>query len=90
MLEDRFQLDRGNPHHLWLLTNLFLSEIQEDCERFQREWNMHPISTPGVGDKSPFVSHVLNLQAGMRSEISIGYEVVGRCDARIHCGGAGR
>ncbi|KAL0564182.1 hypothetical protein V5O48_017872 [Marasmius crinis-equi] len=48
-------LNRGSfiwGSHLWLLHDLFLNTINEDCRQFQREWNSHPISRLGK-DKSP-------------------------------------
>ncbi|KAJ7900444.1 hypothetical protein B0H13DRAFT_1622444 [Mycena leptocephala] len=46
-------LDRKNPGHLWLLHHLFLDMINEDCEEFRREWNLHPISGRTTNDQSP-------------------------------------
>ncbi|KAJ7722312.1 hypothetical protein B0H16DRAFT_1334770, partial [Mycena metata] len=46
-LERLHRLDRDNPHHLWLLHRLFLSQINEDCKTFQDHWNHHPISGKG-------------------------------------------
>ncbi|KAK7016173.1 hypothetical protein R3P38DRAFT_3321557 [Favolaschia claudopus] len=51
-LEALHGLDRGNPHHLWLLHFLFLDLINEDCDSFRSEWNCHPISGEGH-DQSP-------------------------------------
>ncbi|KAH7903565.1 hypothetical protein BJ138DRAFT_1020415, partial [Hygrophoropsis aurantiaca] len=51
-LERLHQLDRSNHHHLWLLHQLFLSEISDDCKIFCEEWNAHPISGEGH-DQSP-------------------------------------
>lgn len=54
-LERLHQLDRKNPHHLWLLHLLFLDAINQDCTDWQQFWNCHPIS--GFGhDRSPEVS----------------------------------
>ena len=47
-------LDHSDPHHLWLLHYLFLSEINADCAAFCEEWNAHPISGEGH-DQSPNV-----------------------------------
>ena len=49
-------LDPGDPNHLWLLHVLFLDDIDEDCQVFRDEWNCHPISGPGMKNKSPQVS----------------------------------
>ncbi|KAJ6568265.1 hypothetical protein DFH09DRAFT_917831, partial [Mycena vulgaris] len=51
-LEALHGLDRGNPNHLWLIHRLFLDMINNDCERFQAEWNAHPVSGAGH-DQSP-------------------------------------
>ncbi|KIO16539.1 hypothetical protein M407DRAFT_53467, partial [Tulasnella calospora MUT 4182] len=50
-LERLHGLDPGNPHHLWLLHFIFLSEINQDADDFRRDWNLHPIST--AGNRSP-------------------------------------
>lgn len=54
-LEELHGLERSNPHHLWLLHQLFLGAINEDCQKFQGDWNSHPISGEGH-NKSPNVS----------------------------------
>jgi hypothetical protein len=51
------RLDRKNPHHLWLLHELFLDGINADCKTFQEQWNAHPISGRETGNKSPNVCH---------------------------------
>ncbi|KAJ7094250.1 hypothetical protein C8R43DRAFT_1092450 [Mycena crocata] len=51
-LEAIHGLDRSNPHHLWLLHQLFLDAINEDCDEFRAAWNCHPISGEGH-DLSP-------------------------------------
>ncbi|KAJ7214025.1 hypothetical protein GGX14DRAFT_360623 [Mycena pura] len=53
-LEALHGLDRGNPHHLWLLHKLFLDLINDDCDEFRAEWNCHPILGEGH-DRSPNV-----------------------------------
>lgn len=40
-------LERDNPHHIWLLHSLFLDEIRNDCDKFQKDWNSHPLSGKG-------------------------------------------
>lgn len=55
-LEHLHGLDPDRPEHLWLLHMLFLDAINEDCQRFQREWNSHPIASKSTGNKSPNVS----------------------------------
>jgi hypothetical protein len=37
-------LDRRDPHHLWLLHQLFLADIGADCQKFRDMWNHHPIT----------------------------------------------
>ncbi|KAJ7645241.1 hypothetical protein DFH06DRAFT_998707, partial [Mycena polygramma] len=51
-LERLHGLDRTDPHHLWLVHFLFLDALNEDCAKFQEEWNAHPISGEGH-DQSP-------------------------------------
>ncbi|KAI6156564.1 hypothetical protein BKA82DRAFT_814196 [Pisolithus tinctorius] len=46
-------LNPGDSSHLWLIQRLFLREINDDCEDFQCEWNLHPISRPTTNNKSP-------------------------------------
>lgn len=46
-LECLHLLDRANPDHLWLLHDLFLPDINQDCEAFMDSWNHHPVS--GLG-----------------------------------------
>lgn len=53
-LQQRHQLDRNNPHHLWILHRLFLTMINNDCEEFRVNWNSHPISGEGH-EQSPDV-----------------------------------
>ena len=48
-------LDHKNPSHLWLLHQLFLDDINDDCQEFQAQWNVHPISGPQTNDCSPAV-----------------------------------
>ncbi|KAL0568310.1 hypothetical protein V5O48_013678 [Marasmius crinis-equi] len=51
-LERLHHLDRSKKAHLWLLHQLFLDGIRDDCQSFRNEWNSHPISRHGH-DKSP-------------------------------------
>jgi hypothetical protein len=46
-LERLYFLERGDPHHIWLLHSLFLNDIQHDCEEFRKDWNSHPLSGKG-------------------------------------------
>ncbi|KAF5390468.1 hypothetical protein D9757_005167 [Collybiopsis confluens] len=52
-LEHIHLLNRKNPSHLWLIHYLFLDIINNDCNQFQNEWNVHPISGKEGKDKSP-------------------------------------
>lgn len=46
------RLDVENSRHLWLIQKLFLRAINDDCEEFRQEWNLHPISGM-TNNKSP-------------------------------------
>ncbi|KAF8155225.1 hypothetical protein K438DRAFT_358148 [Mycena galopus ATCC 62051] len=46
-------LDRKDPSHLWLLHLLFLPDINDDCQEFQEEWNLHPLGGRATNDQSP-------------------------------------
>lgn len=59
-LEEDHHLNPKDPHHLWLLHYLFLSQIQHDAKMFQEDWNLHPISGHNTGNKSPAVSSTSN------------------------------
>jgi hypothetical protein len=49
-LENLHGLKRNSPIHLWLLHYLFLSSINDDCARFQTEWNNKSVNgTEGHG-----------------------------------------
>ncbi|KDQ20089.1 hypothetical protein BOTBODRAFT_170106 [Botryobasidium botryosum FD-172 SS1] len=52
-LERDHGLDPSNQAHLWLLHSLFLDLINEDCDAFKAEWNLHGISGPTTGMMSP-------------------------------------
>jgi hypothetical protein len=64
-LERLHQLDRKNPQHLWLLHKLFLPSINDDCRRFQKEWNAHPVSGPDTNDRSPNVCVIATDQVSL-------------------------
>ena len=59
-LERYHRLNRRDPEHIWVLHFLFMSEIQQDCDEFMRDWNSHPLSGRGH-NTSPLVCHGLNL-----------------------------
>jgi hypothetical protein len=60
-LERLHGLDIEKTSHLWLLQNLFLDAINDDCKDFCEEWNLHPIAGPSTNNKSPQVGHISNL-----------------------------
>ncbi|KAG5222584.1 Integrase catalytic domain-containing protein [Salix suchowensis] len=64
-LQQRHQLDRNNPHHLWILHRLFLTMINNDCEEFRVNWNSHPISGEGHEQSPDDLRFMGNLQHGV-------------------------
>ncbi|TFY55477.1 hypothetical protein EVJ58_g8223 [Rhodofomes roseus] len=58
-LEHIHHLDRKNPHHLWLLHSLFLPLINEDCDEFLENWNLHAMRG-GMSDLSPADAKLLD------------------------------
>jgi hypothetical protein len=54
-LEQFHHLDRKNPHHLWVLHILFLTEINMDCKAFQASWNSKPLTGTKGKNRSPNV-----------------------------------
>lgn len=55
-LETEYFLDVANPAHLWLLTTIFLDDLNADCAQFVQDWNAHAISGTRTNEKSPRVS----------------------------------
>lgn len=55
-LEEQYFLDVKNPGHLWLLSILFLDQINADCEQFIMNWNLHGISGNETRGMAPLVS----------------------------------
>ena len=53
-LERNHKLNRKDPEHIWVLQFLFMGEIQQDCDEFRRDWNLHPLSGRGH-NRSPLV-----------------------------------
>ena len=53
-LERLHNLDAANPFHLWLVHFLFLQEINDDCDTFSADWNVHDMAS--AGNRSPQVS----------------------------------
>ncbi|KAB5587633.1 hypothetical protein CTheo_8928 [Ceratobasidium theobromae] len=51
-LESLHNMDRDNAHHLWLLRQLFLDDINNDAKSFQERWNVHGISG-STSDQTP-------------------------------------
>ena len=54
-LGHQYYLNQKNPHHLWLLSNLYLQDIQADCSAFTEQYNHHGIRGKGKG-QTPEVS----------------------------------
>jgi hypothetical protein len=82
-LEKLHGLKRDEPHHLWLLQKLFLSDINSDCAEFQGTWNSHPISrvgknmTPDVSD-IPFICRLIHMERILSVILlaaNLGYEI---------------
>lgn len=46
-LEREFYLVLKNPHHIWLLTRLFLEDIRCDTANFVEQFNHHPVRGTG-------------------------------------------
>ena len=58
-LEAYHGLDRTSGAYLWILHQLFLEILNDDCQAFIQEWNAHPISGKRH-DQSPLVSlHII-------------------------------
>jgi len=51
-LEREEYLDASNPVHLWTLHFVFLPMINEALRYFQAKWNLHPMRTTGLGNKT--------------------------------------
>lgn len=66
-LERLHQLDRKNPHHIWLLHLLFLDNLNDDCKTFQAQWNAHPLSGPKTRNLSPQVRHIATMTVSLVS-----------------------
>lgn len=56
-LEGSFYLNRKDPHHLWLLTELFLDGIRDDCRLFVEQYNHHGIRGAGRGETPEVSDH---------------------------------
>jgi hypothetical protein len=57
-LQFKYSLNHQDPHHLWLLKELFLTEIQADCKLFVAHWNHHGIRGPAQS-QSPEVGRLI-------------------------------
>lgn len=55
-LEQDYGLNVRNPAHLWLLSTMFLDDINNDCEEFVQNWNQHGISGTETHNRAPIVS----------------------------------
>lgn len=53
-LETRYHLNIADPHHLWLISILFLEDINKDYSLFVDEWNHHGLRT--TKEQTPSVS----------------------------------
>lgn len=61
-LEDSYGLKRSIPAHLWLLCELFIPMIDNECKQFMRRWNRHSIENSSISHMSPNVSHINLIQ----------------------------
>lgn len=57
-LEEQYGLSQSNPALLWLICELFLPMIDEECKQFVRRWNRHSIENSSIGHMSPNVSAI--------------------------------
>ncbi|KAG9094715.1 hypothetical protein FS749_011971 [Ceratobasidium sp. UAMH 11750] len=68
-LEEMHGLDRTNRHHLWLLQQLFLLEINHDIDNFRMWWNLHGVSGSGTHDQTPLDMRLLGqLEDGLQDD----------------------
>jgi hypothetical protein len=56
-LEREYYLDRDNPTHLWLISELFLEDIQADCDHFVQQYNHHGIRGDPKGQTPEVRTH---------------------------------
>lgn len=54
-LERNYGLKANDSTHLWLLSEIFMPMIAEDCDRFKRQWNRHTIDNSAVNHMVPNV-----------------------------------
>lgn len=69
-LEQEYGLDASNPTHLWLLSALFMEDLNDACDRFTDVWNNHPMSGAGTHGLSPSVSTTTFIQAVRHEELT--------------------
>nr|GAT42662.1 predicted protein [Mycena chlorophos] len=69
-LEDLHHLERRNPEHLWLLHQLFLDRINDDCDEFRAVWNLKPISGEGHNRSPEALLKLGQLQHGRYANAS--------------------
>lgn len=55
-LEESYGLNTSDASHLWLLCEVFVPMINDDCKDFTRRWNRHSIENSDIGHMSPNVS----------------------------------
>lgn len=52
-LEAHHKLDYNNFAHIWLLHHLFLNAVDSDTQAWVRTWNLHRVTIPEGGQRSP-------------------------------------
>ncbi|KAF8494773.1 hypothetical protein JB92DRAFT_3230669, partial [Gautieria morchelliformis] len=71
-LKNYHHLDRLNPHHLWLLQELFLDLINTDWDAFKDYWNNHPMSS--TNNRSPLASDMRFLSNAKHGTMASEYD----------------
>ncbi|EPS94422.1 hypothetical protein FOMPIDRAFT_1134366, partial [Fomitopsis schrenkii] len=61
-LERIHNLNRKDPHHLWLLHFLFLDDLNMDCDRFCEYWNNHSVRNGWFGDQDEIAAEIASDQ----------------------------
>ncbi|TFY60474.1 hypothetical protein EVJ58_g5126 [Rhodofomes roseus] len=64
-LEGMHGLDAGNPAHLWLLHELFLSDIDTDADNWVQNWNLHKLSGKHRNQTPSDIRHLAKVTVGM-------------------------
>ncbi|KAG8705515.1 hypothetical protein FRC08_001633 [Ceratobasidium sp. 394] len=69
-LEELHRLQPNNSGHLWLLSSLFLDELNEDCRCFQLDWNSHGVGGPQMRGQTPNDMRLLaQLEQGLEQDL---------------------